>query len=249
MYNALVLKLALYAEQNMALDVRAQTIEEQNNKLTEEVSILRDQGSVSTQKRTCELEHEIETMKEEQERLYKNLATNAQRVLEQHYTLATQAASLDQNDTEIQKLMEVNSVLVSKNHEMRCLIDEKDGAIQVLQDELATTQLEMTKLDEKSCDLEQAIKDLTARSRQLELDNAELLEWRRKTTEETDRMKALTDAIEEYGDPSPLLLHRLSLRCMHLRRLRQAHIPIAALNQSRQPEEIQIGRAGGPASQ
>lgn len=97
----------------------------------------------------------------------------------------------------IQKLIEVNKVLAGKNHEMRDLIDEKDGTIQVLQDELATTQLEVTKLDETARELRLGNETLAARSRQLETENAELLEWRKKATEETDRMKALMEAIEE----------------------------------------------------
>ncbi|KAF9310269.1 hypothetical protein BG003_008754, partial [Podila horticola] len=205
-YNALVLKLASYVEQNMALQARAQTYEELHDKLTYEVTTLREQGSLSSQKRTCELEGQIETMKEEQGRLYKTLATNAQRLVEQNYTLANQEATLQENQSEIQKLIEVNKVLAGKNHEMRDLIDEKDGTIQVLQDELATTQLEVTKLDETARELRLGNETLAARSRQLETENAELLEWRKKATEETDRMKALMEAIEEdHRYSSPLL--------------------------------------------
>ncbi|KAG0033657.1 hypothetical protein BGZ81_007784 [Podila clonocystis] len=196
-YNALVLKLASYVEQNMALQARAQTYEELHDKLTFEVTTLREQGSLSSQKRTCELEGEIEKMKEEQGRLYKTLATNAQRLVEQNYTLASQEATLQENQSEIQKLIEVNKVLAGKNREMRDLIDEKDGAIQVLQDELATTQLEVTKLDETARELRLGHETFAARSRQLESENAELLEWRKKATEESDRMKALMEATEE----------------------------------------------------
>lgn len=80
---------------------------------------------------------------------------------------------------------------------MRDLIDEKDGTIQVLQDELSTTQLEVTKLDEKAKRLQQGNEDLTVRFRRLEMENLELLEWRKKATEEADRMKALMEATEE----------------------------------------------------
>ncbi|KAG0085065.1 hypothetical protein BGZ92_009329 [Podila epicladia] len=93
---------------------------------------------------------------------------------------------------------------------MRDLIDEKDGAIQVLQDELATTQLEATKLDETVRELKLGNETLAARFQQLETENAELLEWRKKATEEADRMKALMEATEEdhrYSHPllSPAL--------------------------------------------
>ncbi|KAG0085064.1 hypothetical protein BGZ92_009328 [Podila epicladia] len=99
-YNALVLKLASYVEQNMALQARTQTYEELHDKLTYEVTTLREQGSLCNQKRTYELENEIETMKEEQGRLYKTLATNAQRLVEQNYTLASQEAILQENQSE-----------------------------------------------------------------------------------------------------------------------------------------------------
>lgn len=111
----------------------------------------------------------------------------------------------------IQKLIEVNKVLAGKNHEMRDLIDEKDGAIQVLQDELSTTQLEVTKLDEAVRELKLGNEALAARSRQLETENAELLEWRKRATEEADRMKALMEATEECVF---ILFFDLASQCM-----------------------------------
>lgn len=57
------------------------------------------------------------------------------------------------------------------------LVREKDITIQVIQDELATLQLEMVKLDE--------------RQRDLERENAQLLQrWLKKMNEEADRMNA-----------------------------------------------------------
>lgn len=67
--------------------------------------------------------------------------------------------------------------MAHKNQEMTELVREKDITIQVIQDELATLQLEMVKLDE--------------RQRDLERENAQLLQrWLKKMNEEADRMNA-----------------------------------------------------------
>lgn len=79
---------------------------------------------------------------------------------------------------------------------MRDLVDEKDSTIQVLRDELSTTHLEVTKLDEEVKELKRENENLAARSRQLETENAELLERRKKATEEVDIMKALMEATD-----------------------------------------------------
>lgn len=77
----------------------------------------------------------------------------------------------------IRRLAESNHVLAHKNQEMTELVREKDITIQVIQDELATLQLEMVKLDE--------------RQRDLERENAQLLQrWLKKMNEEADRMNA-----------------------------------------------------------
>ncbi|KAF9400579.1 hypothetical protein BGZ94_005420, partial [Podila epigama] len=106
----------------------------------------------------------------------------------------------------IQKLTDVNKVLAAKNHEMRELLQEKDGAIQVLQDELSTTQLEMIKLDEKSTELKEENETLTERLKRVESEYAELLTWRQQVSEEEAKNKALMEAAEENDRyASPLL--------------------------------------------
>jgi autophagy-related protein 16 len=63
-------------------------------------------------------------------------------------------------------------------------MNEKNYAIQVLQDELTTLQLEMGKLDE--------------RQRDLERENAQLLQrWLKKMNEEADRMNAQNVFLEK----------------------------------------------------
>lgn len=77
----------------------------------------------------------------------------------------------------IRRLTESNTFLARKNQEMTDLVNEKNVTIQVIQDELTTLQLEMSKLDE--------------RQRDLERENAQLLQrWLKKMNEEADRMNA-----------------------------------------------------------
>jgi len=81
-------------------------------------------------------------------------------------------------------LAETNHVLAHKNQEFSELVREKDVTIQVIQDELATLQLEMVKLDE--------------RQRDLERENAQLLQrWLKKMNEEAERMNAANVFLEK----------------------------------------------------
>jgi autophagy-related protein 16 len=77
----------------------------------------------------------------------------------------------------IRRLTESNTFLARKNQEMTEVVNEKNVTIQVIQDELTTLQLEMSKLDE--------------RQRDLERENAQLLQrWLKKMNEEADKMNA-----------------------------------------------------------
>ncbi|KAK3826584.1 MAG: autophagy protein 16 [Linnemannia elongata] len=176
-YNGLVQKLTFYVDQNKHLESSAQNNKDQHDKMARQVSALREQGSPMNQKRIAELEAQVATLKDDRAELYKTQGTNAQRLLDLNDILRVKDANLAQGKEDIRRLTESNTFLARKNQEMTDLVNEKNVTIQVIQDELTTLQLEMSKLDE--------------RQRDLERENAQLLQrWLKKMNEEADRMNA-----------------------------------------------------------
>ncbi|KAF9126856.1 hypothetical protein BGW39_006307 [Mortierella sp. 14UC] len=176
-YNGLVQKLTFYVDQNKHLESSAQSNKEQHDKMARQVNVLREQGSPMNQKRSAELEAQVASLKEERAELYKTQGTNAQRLLDLNDILRVKDANIAQSKEDIRRLTESNTFLARKNQEMTELVNEKNVTIQVIQDELTTLQLEMSKLDE--------------RQRDLERENAQLLQrWLKKMNEEADRMNA-----------------------------------------------------------
>ncbi|KAF9167309.1 hypothetical protein DFQ27_009856 [Actinomortierella ambigua] len=183
-YNGLVQKLAYYVEQNKELELGTQTAREMHDKVSRQLAVAREQGSPSNQKRSAELEAQVASLKEECSELYKTQATNAQRLLSLTDLLRTKDAQLLQNKEDVRLLTESNQIYSRKNQEMTELLREKDITIQVIQDELATLQLEMVKIDE--------------RQRDLERENAQLLQrWLKKMNEEADKMNAANSFSEQ----------------------------------------------------
>ncbi|KAF9190262.1 hypothetical protein BGZ51_008793 [Haplosporangium sp. Z 767] len=182
-YNGLVQKLTHYVDENKLLEASAQNSREQHDKMARQVTVLREQGSPMNQKRSAELEAQVNSLKDERAELYKTQGTNAQRLLDLNDILRLKDSTLAQNKEEIRRLTETNHFLAHKNQELTDLVNEKNITIQVIQDELTTLQLEMGKLDE--------------RQRDLERENAQLLQrWLKKMNEEADRMNAANVFLE-----------------------------------------------------
>ncbi|KAF9439237.1 hypothetical protein BGZ76_007438 [Entomortierella beljakovae] len=176
-YNELVQKLSYFAEQNKHLETTTQNAKDQQEKMSRQVTVLREQGSPMNQKRSAELEAQVSSLKEERAELYKTQGTNAQRLLDLNDILRNKDSTLAQNKEEIQRLAEANNIFAHKNQELNDQLHEKNVTIQVIQDELTTLQLEMGKLDE--------------RQRDLERENSQLLQrWLKMKNEEADRMNA-----------------------------------------------------------
>ncbi|KAG0290612.1 hypothetical protein BGZ96_005925 [Linnemannia gamsii] len=190
-YNGLVQKLTFYVDQNKHLESSAQSSKDQHDKMARQVNVLREQGSPMNQKKSAELEAQVARLKEEQAEHYKSQATNTQRLLDMNDVLHVKEANLAQGKEDIRRLTESNTFLARKNQEMVELVNEKNVTIQVIQDELTTLQLEMSKLDE--------------RQRDLERENAQLLQrWLKKMNEEADRMNAGNAFLEKsMGPESP----------------------------------------------
>ncbi|KAF9995361.1 hypothetical protein BGZ80_011241 [Entomortierella chlamydospora] len=182
-YNELVQKLSYYVEQNKHLESTTQNAKDQHEKMARQVTVLREQGSPMNQKRSAELEAQVASLKDERAELYKTQGTNAQRLLDLNDILRNKDATLAQNKEEIRRLTEANTIFAHKNQDMQERLNEKNVTIQVIQDELQTLQLEMGKLDE--------------RQRELERENAQLLQrWLKMKNEEADRMNAANVFLE-----------------------------------------------------
>ncbi|CAG8495395.1 18414_t:CDS:10 [Acaulospora morrowiae] len=174
-YNTLVKKLEKFADRNAELEASERSATDKLTNLSREVDILREQGSPINQKRTVELEQQIQNLKEERAELYKTQGTNAQRLLDLNDVLRNHEEQAKKHQEEIQRLTEINQTLTNKVDLQVQVLREKDVTIQLLQDELATLQLELGKIDERMKDLEK--------------ENGQLLQrWLKKMNEEADKM-------------------------------------------------------------
>ncbi|KAG9292434.1 hypothetical protein G9A89_015304 [Geosiphon pyriformis] len=186
-YNSLVKKLGKFADHNAELETTTKAVKKDHGELLQEVAVLREQGSPLNQKRTAELEQQIAALKQECTELWKKSAVNAQRVLDLTDELKKADDTHKKHNEEIQKLTEVNTSLNSKVDYQTQLIGEKDVTIQVLQDELATLQLELVKTEERFKDLEK--------------ENGQLLQrWLRKMNDEAEKMNTANQFYESAVD-------------------------------------------------
>ncbi|CAG8549285.1 9087_t:CDS:10 [Paraglomus occultum] len=174
-YNSLAKRLAHYAERNIELEQQYNIVKEENTKLLEETKILREQGSPLNQQRTAQLEEQISNLKEERAELYKTQGTNAQRLLDMNDLLRKTEEEAKKNLEDVQVLTEANQILNTQVNQKTQALNTKDGIIQVLQDEVATLQLELVKTGERMKDLEKENKQLLQR-------------WLKKKNEEAEKM-------------------------------------------------------------
>ncbi|CAG8500555.1 6832_t:CDS:10 [Funneliformis caledonium] len=164
-----------FADRNAELEQSEKSATEKHSNLSREVEILREQGSPLNQKKTAELEQQIQALKEERTELYKTQGKNAQRLLDLNDSLRVHEETEKRNQEEVQRLTDSNQALTAKVDLQVQVLREKDITIQLLQDELATLQLEIGKIDE--------------RMRDLERENGQLLQrWLRKMNEEAEKM-------------------------------------------------------------
>ncbi|RHZ49966.1 hypothetical protein Glove_508g52 [Diversispora epigaea] len=174
-YNSLVQKLGNFADRNAQLEISEKTATEKHANLSLEVEKLRELGSPVNQKRTAELEQQIQTLKDERAELYKTQGVNAQRLLNLNDVLRNHEEQSKKQQEETQRLTEANQTLTNKVDLHFQVLREKDITIQLLQDELSTLQLELGKIDERMKDLEK--------------ENGQLLQrWLKKMNEEAEKM-------------------------------------------------------------
>ncbi|KAH8556735.1 autophagy protein 16 [Umbelopsis sp. PMI_123] len=150
-----------------------------NSLLEEERNSLSQHGSPDMQQRTLQLKEEVQRLKAEQTEMYKIQGQNAQRLVDMNDKLRAYEES-DKESKAKQEEMEANIIrTVAKLEQQTHLLKEKDVAIQVLQDELSTLQLEFSTTEEKN--------------KRLEKENADLVQrWLKKMNEEAEKMNEAT---------------------------------------------------------
>ncbi|KAJ9048793.1 hypothetical protein DSO57_1031276 [Entomophthora muscae] len=138
------------------------------------------------QKKIAELEAQVSTLKDERSELYKNQGSNAQRLLDMTDIIKRQEERSRASEEELISLRQRVKKLSEKADYSVEYMREKDRTIQVLQDELSTSHLELTKTDEKM--------------KQLKAENSSLLQrWLKKMNEEAEHMN-LANMLNETFD-------------------------------------------------
>nr|CAG8494887.1 14529_t:CDS:10 [Entrophospora candida] len=171
-YNSLVKKLGKFADRNAELEISQSSAIEHHVILSQELEKLKRFGSEANIKRNIELEEEVRKLREERDESYKTQGQNAQKLLDLTDVLNQHIELNKKNQEEILRLTDSNTNLNKKVDLSVQVIREKEVNIQILQDELAALQLELSKLEEKMHDLKN--------------ENHQLLQrWLKKKNEET----------------------------------------------------------------
>ncbi|RUS17762.1 autophagy protein 16 [Endogone sp. FLAS-F59071] len=182
-HNKLVQGNIALTQQNEAIENTARAMKEENDRLNREISLAREQGTPLNQQRTAELETQIQHFKEDISELYKTQGQNAQRLVDMNEELRKKDEREKKNVDEIQGLTERLRKLTEGNEGQTHLLREKDVTIQLLQDELATVQLEFLKTEERLKDLEK--------------ENGQLLQrWLKKMNDEVEKVNEANSIYE-----------------------------------------------------
>ncbi|ORZ01381.1 WD40-repeat-containing domain protein [Syncephalastrum racemosum] len=142
-------------------------------------------GGSGNQKRIAELNQRIQELHEERADMYKIQSENAQRLVHMNDQLRIKEESEKANSLEMQELKTHVKQLASKCDLQMQQLKEKDVTIQILQDEVAAIQLEITTMEE--------------RNKKLEKENAQLLQrWLDKMNQEAEKMNEATQFYESF---------------------------------------------------
>ncbi|KAJ1938810.1 hypothetical protein EC988_007479, partial [Linderina pennispora] len=183
-YNRLALKVGDYAAKTRDLEARNKDMHNEHERLLENV----DRGGgvramPLAQQRIADLERENESLKEERTELYRTQGTNAQRLLDLSDKMRESEETMRRQTLELNDSGEQLRRATNKTEDLRATLKEKDGTIQVLQDELSALQLEITQIEHK-CE-------------RLQAENDELVKrWLKKMNDEADKVNAVTQELE-----------------------------------------------------
>lgn len=174
------------------------------------------------QRKIAELEVQVSTLKDERSELYKNQGQNAQRLLDMTDAIKRAEERNRASEEELVSLRQKVKKLSEKSEYQVEYLREKDRTIQVLQDELSTCHLELTKTDEKM--------------RQLKAENSSLLQrWLKKMNEEAEHMNLANMLNETFnGDHNSLT----SIYSQGAKLLTRTSTPMLAPSVDAKEEEI-----------
>ncbi|KAI9255130.1 WD40-repeat-containing domain protein [Phascolomyces articulosus] len=209
----LVQKVITLQLKEKQLEAAMKTAQIQNETLTQAAEYAKAQGSPEHQQRVAELDRRIHDLNEERAEMYKTQSGNAQRLVHMNEQLQKATETEKRNSAEydsyylfiyllwikhvnsdkknprkpfrIKKLTASVKQLGTKCDLQTEQLREKDIAIQILQDELAAIQLEITTTEE--------------RNKKLEKENAQLLQrWLDKMNQEAEKMNEATEFYENF---------------------------------------------------
>ncbi|KAI9499022.1 WD40-repeat-containing domain protein [Zychaea mexicana] len=181
----LVQKVITLQNKEKQLEVAVKTAQLQNETLSQAAEYAKAQGSPEHQQRVAELDRRIHDLNEERAEMYKTQSENAQRLVHMNEQLRKVTETEKRDSAEINKLTASVKQLGTKCDLQVEQLREKDAAIQILQDELAAIQLEITTIEE--------------RNKKLEKENAQLLQrWLDKMNQEAEKMNEATEFYESF---------------------------------------------------
>ncbi|KAJ2788284.1 hypothetical protein GGI15_000089 [Coemansia interrupta] len=204
-YNRLAGKVGEYASHSRTVEARSRELQGEHERMFESFQYGAPigggggggmQGTSLAQQRIADLEREVEGLKDERTLLYRTQGTNAQRLLDLSDKMRETDAQMRQQELEIDGSHEALRRAEGKLGDLQATLKEKDGTIQILQDEMSALQLEIVQLEE--------------RCGRLQGENDELVKrWLKKMNEEAQKVNDVTHELELIRRKSAALSPRM----------------------------------------
>ncbi|KAI8804989.1 WD40-repeat-containing domain protein [Cladochytrium replicatum] len=191
--NRLLESCSSLRDKNEELEKLVASLRIQNAEALRNAALSQDTGAQENTKRTFELEKQISDLNLERVEVYR-------RVVELMDGIKTYEEKIKQAQAEIVSLSTRLKQTTTQLNDCTALIKEKDNVIQILRDELATHQLELSQLEEQM-----KVKD--ERLKTMEGENAELVKrWMELKQEEAARMNEANEFVENALKTKTLMI-------------------------------------------
>ncbi|KAJ1556468.1 hypothetical protein HK405_002008 [Cladochytrium tenue] len=178
MHNDLNGELATARQTNSELQRQLESYKDKCEETLDLVESLRKLGTPETQKKMTDLETELASLKVEQSDLYRLQGQNAQRLLEVMEANRSHEDAIRVQSQEIRQLSDARATLSVRLNDALELTKEKDKLIEILKDELATHQLELSQRESE-------LKTTSTKLARLESEHEQLLQrWLHQKQEE-----------------------------------------------------------------
>ncbi|KAJ2814870.1 hypothetical protein IWW50_007003, partial [Coemansia erecta] len=225
-YTRLAAKVGEFANHSRDAEARSREVQGEHERLLE--SYGRNgggggggggggRGMSLAQQRIADLERDIDALKEERTVLYRTQGTNAQRLLDLSDKMRDTDEQLRQQELEISDAHEALRRTNAKTDDLRATLKEKDGTIQILQDEMSALQLEIVQIED--------------RSRRLQSENDDLVKrWMQKMNAEAEKVNEVTEELELIKRKSAALSPRMGPAVFEDDHFFAAHPPATGVN-------------------